>query len=312
MAIRPLRQPIQVLRQKLAQAREHPGQLAGWPTGLHSLDQKVGGLHAGEVVVLAARPGQGKTALAWQVAINVARLARDADVPGQVLFACGEMHDWELVQREVARETGISILQLRQGEYTDDQDLVIDEILEDIETLPIHIIGGELDLTRVETTLQQLPGGPLLLVLDYLQQIRGTGSSYTVISEAMHRIRRLRDGSCKETPILVLAQLHRPRDGGEDVRPQMTDIRDTGVIEEVANAVWLIHNPTVIPNAPPNAQTQIIVAKNRQGWTGNVTLEFVPHEVQFRDPQTEARPTMAPEQEQEPCDYALRGFGPEA
>jgi replicative DNA helicase len=287
----PLHQTVNETRMRLLRARNNPGEICGYPTGLPVLDTKLGGLQPGELIILGARPGQGKTALAMQWAVNVAEYAQANDVPGQVAFACGEMPSYELMYREIARRTGVPVLRQRQGIYHSEEewDLVLDE-LDLMESLPLDIYNhARIELAGIEQWISKMHGGVIMLVIDYLQLVRSADprqSRYQIISEAINRIRELRDQM--QAPILVLSQLSRPEDGKDMLRPSMTDFRDSGSIEEAANLAMLLYNPAALPGvAPEHMVTELIIAKNRQGWVGSIPLEFCPERVSFRDPNAE-------------------------
>jgi replicative DNA helicase len=271
----------------LQHGRSNPDPVYGSPTGIRSVDLRTGGLHNGELTVVAARPGHGKTAWAGQVTYDIARYAVERDLPGHVLYFSAEMPAVRIAQREVARMTGISVPRQRAGEYTDSQWEQVQAACSEIKDLPVALYDQadcSVDKIRALADDHYRGEGVRLLVVDHLGLVVRAGSSaYQATSDAIHELRKLRD--FVEAPLVVLCQLRRPQAGEEGDLPEPTHLRNSGEIEEAANNIYLLHNPPALQDGEEAAprMAQLIVAKARDGWTGNITLTFNPERVSFSD-----------------------------
>ena len=242
-------------------------------TGVPSIDAKIGGLVPGEMTVLAARPGCGKTSLAMQVAEHVAKTR-------PVLFASLEMGDLELTGRAIAARTGINSRDLRAGMVSHAQKTDIKKAMAEI---------GNLDLTfyvppkcslrqiRAAARLKQSQTGLDLLVIDYLGLIRPDGRSsgkYEDTTKISNDIKAL--ARELKVPVLILAQLNREAHGQ---RPQLSHLRDSGAIEQDADLVWFLE-PKDWEQAH-KTEFNFIVAKNRHGQIGKTELMFEGNKTRF-------------------------------
>lgn len=259
---------------------------ADWRTsGLGELDDMLGGLGGGRLIVLAARPGMGKTALAMNIAEWVA--AKEA-----VLVASKEMGAAELAERSLASHSGLGLTALRRARYLDGAAMIrLGDAYEVSRHLPIVVddaAGGTVadvaSLARRIKSRSDLPLG--LIVVDYIQLLEsdpdGKGHRENR-QEAVAKISRRLKALARETdvPVLALSQLNRAVEAREDRRPRMADLRESGAIEQDADAVVLIHRPEYYdPNDAPGT-AELIVAKNRHGATGTVRAAFVKHLTRF-------------------------------
>ncbi len=282
-----LERPLQELRQLLERARSNQQTVPGMSTGFPTLDLKLGGLRNGELIVLGARPGQGKTALASQIAFHVARELRDKDQDGLVVFVSGEMHPTRMLQREIAHLTGISTLRQEQGQYDHLDQVHIEQALDDLGTLPILINKPDMMyISYVEELVRsQMSYGIALLVVDHLSLFYPEDpreNRYTTITKAIASLRQIRDKL--NAPMLVLSQLRRPDDDKPLRRPRMEELRDSGMIEADANQVWLLFNPAAeIEGSAPGINPELLIPKNRDGYVGKIPLRFHGTEVHFED-----------------------------
>lgn len=254
-------------------------------TGIGKLDALIVGLRSGELTILAARPGVGKTALALQIALEIAGDGR------RVAVASLEMTAEALALRALAARSGIAHDALRRGGVSTSWDRITDAV-DELRGLGVEIYDRPrltpATLYRACRRLQR-DGGLDLLVIDYLQLMqtdRPTSGPYeraSVLSVATKRLARALD-----LPILCVAQLSRASEhrGGKERRPRLSDLRDSGQIEQDADAVWLLYRPEM--DSPDRTtrevmggMTELIVAKQRNGPTGMVSLRFDDATVKF-------------------------------
>lgn len=282
------------VRNEIETASANPRKLFGLPTGLTTLDDKVYGLQDGELTILAGRPGDGKTALATQIAFHASHHLKELDVQGQVVFFSAEMPADRIVQRYIAQQLGITISRQLSGDLDEEDKSRVEALLLDMETLPILIddspnINPYYILGEVESLRDY---GIHLLIIDHLQIAidRNIRNAYQATTDAIHTYRGLRD-KLKATPMLILSQLKRPYKDPkagrqeEDDKPKLSDLRDSGAIEEDANNVWLLFNPTPLGEGSNSRRrtAHLTIAKCRDGWTGDLELMFDPIRVRFED-----------------------------
>ncbi len=282
--------------------------LVGVPTGLVDLDKLLGGLHASDLVILAGRPGMGKTALAANIAFNAARSYREEKdelgnrkrVDGAVIgFFSLEMSAEQLATRILAEETGISSEKLRRGEVSND-DFVrkIAPMSQGIERIPFFIDDTPaLTVVGLRARARRLKRQHALslVIVDYLQLMRPTTSMrlnnrVQEISEVTQGLKAL----AKElsVPVLALSQLSRAVEQRDDKRPQLSDLRESGSIEQDADVVMFIYREQyyMARKQPPEGtvehtewmekmdrvhnRAEVIIAKQRHGPIGKVELYF--------------------------------------
>lgn len=293
-----------------AAAYQRKGELTGLATQLHDLDQKLGGLHPSDLLILAGRPSMGKTALATNIAFNVAKNYRwepDPDEPngrkttggGVVLFYSLEMSAEQLAMRILAEASGVASDRIRRGEIEphefakmrDAQDLIAD--------CPIHIdaTGGQ-SISKLRARARRLKRreGLDLIVVDYLQLVTVEGQR----GDRMNRVQEVTaiTGGLKalakelNVPILALSQLSRQVENREDKRPQLSDLRESGSIEQDADAVMFVYREEYyLGREEPKegtvehlawqenisramGQAEVIIGKQRHGPIGTVRLAF--------------------------------------
>lgn len=249
------------------------------PTGYRDLDNVLGGgMLASGMYVLAARPGMGKTTLAMNIADRVAKRT------GPVLFISLEMDVEQLEAKRAARESGVPGNKLLMQRLTDAEYTKVAQAADVLNELPLYVNQkASATVAEMETLARKVPG-LALIVIDYLGKVspgeRGRLSSrydYTTeISGAIKTMaRRFR------VPVLTLAQLNRESEARQDHRPQLSDLRDTGAIEQDADGVIFLLRPEYYegpgdrdPYAPE--ELNVLVAKNRHGPTGECQMAFYP------------------------------------
>lgn len=278
--------------QRLAALQAQPPAAPGLPTGFATLDRQLGGLPPESLIVVAGYTGHGKTALVmqwvWEAARYLQAQARETgEEPPAILVFNGEMSARQLIAREVARQTGIVTLRQWSGALTAAEWEQVRAAAWELAGLHVYLVDtAGLNLELVEAAAQATPACALLVV-DHLQLAVAPGRPpYQGATEAIHRLRRLRDQL--QGPLVVLSQLRRPGAGAEERPPSLTDLRDSGAIEENANLVLLLHTPAVRAGAPPGGTlawvpARLQVAKNRDGWCGTIPLQFWPERLAFRE-----------------------------
>jgi replicative DNA helicase len=304
-----------------------PGGVSGLPTGLRDLDNKTGGLHPSDLLIIAGRPGMGKTALATKIAFGAAksvlRSAREADpnaVPkgGVALFSL-EMSADQLATRLLAEESRISGDRIRRGEISQrDFDRFL-EVSRELASLPLHIDDTPaISISALRTRCRRLQRtkGLDLIVVDYLQLMRpaaGTRPESRVLEISM--ITQGLKALAKElsVPVIALSQLSRAVESREDKRPQLSDLRESGSIEQDADVVMFVYRDEyyLMQRAPKelsfdNAEkfqgavdkwqkdmemahnkAELIIAKQRHGPTGTIKLFFEAEFTRFGDLDTQ-------------------------
>ncbi len=266
----------------IAERVQNPGARIGVTTGLKSLDNLLGGLRPGGLYVLAAGTGVGKTAMALHIAAAVLK----TDKAAALMFSL-EMSAEELYERLLVAETSIPTMAMQTGEFsTGFEDLVhqasakIQEWPLDIRDSP-RITAPEIRAACRRAVAQR--GSLGIVVVDYLQLMGTTGDvrerhlAVAEISRALKSIARE-----FEVPVLALAQLNRQANTRASKVPILSDIRESASIEQDANVVMFLHRGDMADEADRNSgEAQIIVAKNRSGPTGTLTVQFQPAIAKF-------------------------------
>ena len=263
-------------------------------TGLAALDRLTGGLRGGKMVVLGARPGVGKTALALQMAVHAARHT------GPVLLVSLEMDAAEIVSRMVAAESGIDLQALEAGELTDEQAKRASACYPAISALPIRMAQNTSTPMQVrrEAMAMKHSGGLSMVVIDYLQLMRSDEkmkSRYEEVTAISREIKLL--AMDLHVPILALSQFNRQSEGGYGKKksmPTMAEAKDSGAIEQDANLFLVQYAPEEPAEEGPDWQAyhmckangwewQVLkVEKNRQGRTGAIPMAFDKARMNFK------------------------------
>lgn len=296
-----------------AQAAKTGRAISGVTTGIGALDRRLGGLQKSDLVILAGRPGMGKTALATNIAFNAARRAREQmDIDGttgdgaNVAFFSLEMSAEQLAQRIISGETGIPSDKVRKGEISQEDYEVFCQKLGEIERIPLFIDEtGALSIAALAARARRLKRteGLGLIVIDYIQLMtssarRKSDNRVLEVTEITTGLKAL----AKElnVPILALSQLSRAVESREDKRPLLSDLRESGSIEQDADVVMFVYREAYyLPKEPPDdtadveawmrqreaveEQAEVRIAKHRHGPTGDVALRFEGHRTRFGD-----------------------------
>ena len=297
-----------------ALAYQRDGKIAGVPTGLSEIDRMLGGLHKSDLVILAARPSMGKTALATNIAYHAAKVCKRSmgpngqmktDEGGVVGFFSLEMSSDQLASRVLADVSGLPSDKMRRGDLTQHDYEQIREAAATMESLPLYIddMGG-ISISQLAARARRLQRtvGLDLLIIDYLQLITPAGNrrSDGRVQEVTEITKSLK-ALAKELhiPILALSQLSRAVESREDKRPQLSDLRESGSIEQDADVVMFIYREAYYlerlepgQDDPKYAdwkasieakynQAEVIISKQRHGPIGKVDVGFTPSRVRF-------------------------------
>jgi len=261
-------------------------------TGFSALDEILGGLRRSDLIVLAARPSMGKTSLALSIARNAA-----VNQKAHVAIFSVEMARDQVVQRLLASEAGVDSKRLRLGQQTEAEERRMMEATGILSEAPIFIDDSPiLRVVDMKSKARQLhyERGVDLIIVDYLQLIRGDGrenrvQEITEISRSLKELARELD-----VPVLAVSQLSRATEWRASHRPQLSDLRESGSIEQDADVVAFIYRDDMYfkedewdkqhPSEPyPKGIADIIVAKHRNGPIGEGKLRFRPKTVKFED-----------------------------
>ncbi len=290
-----------------AKAYERDGQLSGIATGLSDLDFKLGGLQSSDLVIIAGRPGMGKTALATNIAFNIARAYQFEVRPdgshgttngGIVGFFSLEMSAEQLATRIISEQSGVPSNKIRRGAIDDGEFQRITEASREMQSIPFYIDQtGGISIAQLTARARRLKRqrGLDLLVVDYLQLLSGSksGANTNRVQELTEITTSLK-ALAKElkVPVVALSQLSRQVEQREDKRPQLSDLRESGSIEQDADVVMFVYREEYyVKNREPQIGTEeyakwmadmerahgraeIIIGKQRHGPTGSVDLSF--------------------------------------
>jgi len=290
-----------------ANAYRREGGLSGIATGLKDLDQYMGGLQKSDLIIVAGRPGMGKTSLATNIAYNVARAFEprtlsdgtiEAANGGRVGFFSLEMSAEQLATRIISEQTDISSSTIRRGQITENDFDKIVAFTRTMQQLPLYIDEtGGLSIAQLAARARRLKRqrGLDFLVIDYLQLLQGSTRRATEgrvqeVTEITTGLKAL--AKELELPILALSQLSRQVENRDDKRPQLSDLRESGSIEQDADVVlFLFRDEYYLKNKEPRAGTEehfkwqaemdavhgkaeVIIGKQRHGPTGTIQLQF--------------------------------------
>jgi replicative DNA helicase len=278
----PIQQVLSEYYDKVDQLSQRDEEIFGVPTGLIDLDRLLGGLQKSDLLIIAGRPGMGKTGFMLSVAKNAAQKHKK-----HVAIFSLEMSNEQLVQRLIAQETGIDTQRLRSGKLSDDEWPKF--------THAIEVLSGThmyLDDTPAITPLQlrtkcrrlHLEFGLDLVIVDYLQLMSGDTRNDNRVQEVSYISRNLKVLARElNVPVLAAAQLSRAVEQRADKKPVLSDLRESGSLEQDADIVMFINRPDMMEKDNPRANiAEIIVAKHRNGPTHpGIELAFLSNLARF-------------------------------
>jgi len=276
-----LRQLVDQAMTDLEHIQNRESAFAGLPTGFRDVDELLSGLQPGNLIMLAARPGVGKSSLATNVARNVSVESR---VP--VAMFSLEMSRWEIGMRLLCAEAGVAWDRIRGRRVGADDWSRIVQAAEVLHDAPLSIVdSGNVTIVDIRAKARRLSArkqGLGLIIVDYLQLMshhRRVDNRQQEIAEISRSLKLL----AKELaiPVLAVSQLNRDPERRQDKRPQLSDLRESGSLEQDADVVMFIHRDDSSPDSKGLAE--LIVAKHRNGPTDSLRLTFLPHLTQFRN-----------------------------
>lgn len=239
---------------------ERKGSISGITTGFRRVDRATSGLCDGNMIILAARPSIGKTAMAMNIIENAC--VRNG-IPG--LFFSLEMTKNELIQRLVLSMAGVASDVSKVGEFTDEHFSEMFKMSEKIHKAPIYIqdrCGITMTQIRAMSRAAKRKHGIKFVVIDYLGLVDGKGTEYERTTEASKACKRMAKDLCM--PVVAVHQLNRGPEQRKEARPTMSDLRSTGQLEQDADIIILLHRE----KKEPEEEAEIIMEKNRNGATG--------------------------------------------
>jgi replicative DNA helicase len=289
-----------------AEAFKRDRKLSGIATGLTDLDRMMGGLQSSDLVIVAGRPGMGKTALATNIAFNAARAYASERQPdgtlkrldgGIVGFFSLEMSAEQLATRVIAEQSGVPSYKIRRGEIRDDEFGRLADAAREMERVPFYIDQtGGISIAQLTARARRLKRqkGLDILIVDYLQLLSASSKKGENRVQELTEITTGLKALAKElsVPIIALSQLSRQVEQRDDKRPQLSDLRESGSIEQDADVVlFVFREEYYLKNKEPRAGTEehfkwqtemeqvhgraeVIIGKQRHGPTGTVTLHF--------------------------------------
>jgi replicative DNA helicase len=289
-----------------AKAFERDGKLSGVPTGLSDMDRMMGGLQRSDLVIIAGRPGMGKTALATNIAFNIAKAyrgevgtdgRRQALEGGIVGFFSLEMSAEQLATRVIAEQSGVPSYKIRRGDVQQSEFEHVVEAARQMQTVPLYIDQtGGISIAQLAARARRLKRqrGLDVLVVDYLQLLSGASKKGENRVQELTEITTGLKALAKEldAPVVALSQLSRQVENRDDKRPQLSDLRESGSIEQDADVVLFVYREEYyLKNKQPREGTEeflkwqaemeraygraeVIIGKQRHGPTGTIELQF--------------------------------------
>ena len=283
--------------------------IVGVPTGLRDLDDRLGGLHKSDLVIIAGRPSMGKTALATNIAFNAAKKIQETGKKSSVAFFSLEMSSEQLSTRILAEQSRIKSNDIRRGKISEEQFDKFLETSKNIADLPMFIDETPaISIAALSNRARRIKRihGLELVVVDYIQLMTAVNSRRDGRVQEISEITQGLKALAKElsVPVLALSQLSRAVEQRDNNKPQLADLRESGSIEQDADVVMFVYReayylerkeprPATVEYAEWQAKmsevsnlAEIIIGKQRHGPTGNVMLEFEAMFTKFKDTQT--------------------------
>ena len=282
--------------------------IVGVPTGLTDIDDRLGGLHKSDLIIIAGRPSMGKTALATNIAFNAAKKLQEKGKKSSIAFFSLEMSSEQLSTRILAEQSRIKSNDIRRGRISDEQFDKFIETSKNISELPLFIDETpSITIAAVSNRARRIKRlfGLDMVVVDYIQLMRGTTFNKDNRVQEISQITQGLKAVAKElsVPVVALSQLSRQVEQRDDHKPKLSDLRESGSIEQDADVVMFVYReayyleskeprPATVEHAEWQAKmnevsnlAEIIIGKHRHGPTGNIMLEFEAMFTKFKDRQ---------------------------
>lgn len=283
--LRQVRDATKRVVDKINYLTSNPGELMGVPTGFAMLDRILGGFQKSDLIVLAARPGIGKSALAFTMAHSAAKRHGK-----RVAIFSLEMSDEQFVQRLLSQTSGIDSHLLRTGNIHENDWALLMEAANELSQLPLYIDDtGAVSIAHIRSECRRMAveGGIDMIIVDYMQLMSGIpGKKNENRQQEISAISASLKALARElnVPVLALSQLSRAVESRNDKRPMLSDLRESGAIEQDSDVVMFIYREDYYTEDTDRANiADVIVSKHRHGATGTVSLFFRKELTQFRE-----------------------------
>ncbi len=267
---------------RIFERMDQEGTISGLHTGFDSLDGLTSGFQSSELIVLAARPSMGKTALVCNFALSI---ARDANA-GVLLFSL-EQSKLELAERLLCIQARINGHKLRQGDLDEIEQHSLHEASNEMRNFPIFIddtAGRTISQIAAVSRRLKRRDGIGIVIIDYLQLIESDDKGMPREQQIATITRRLKFlAKDLSIPVIALAQLNRGVEQREDKRPRLADLRESGAIEQDADIVMFLHRPEAYNPEDRPGEADLIIAKNRSGPIGTAPLVWLKEQLRFGD-----------------------------
>ena len=282
---RPIRDLLAESMEALDRLASHESDVTGVPTGFRDLDAHLSGLQPQNLILVAARPGVGKSSFVMNIAHHVSLEAR---LP-VVIFSL-EMSQLEIVQRLICSEARVNSRALRSGKLTESEWMRVSSAVGRLDSASLYIDDTpSISMMEIRAKCQRLkrkPEGLGLVIVDYIQLMTSTRRTENRVQEVSDISRSMKI-LAKElnVPVLAVSQLSRqPEQGGGDRRPHLAHLRDSGALEQDADVVMFIYREELYnPDTPAKGEAEVIVAKHRNGPVGTDRLAFLEQFTKFAD-----------------------------
>jgi len=280
--------------------------IVGVPTGLTELDDRLGGLHNSDLIIIAGRPSMGKTALATNIAFHAARQLQEKGKKSSIAFFSLEMSSEQLSTRILAEQSRIKSNDIRRGKISDEQFDKFIETSKNIAELPLYIDETPaISIAAMSNRARRIKRlfGLDMIIVDYIQLMTGSINNRDGRVQEISQITQGLKAIAKELriPVVALSQLSRAVEQRDDHKPQLSDLRESGSIEQDADVVMFVYRAAYyLQRKEPQVATvehaewqakmseiahlaQILIAKQRHGPIGNIDLEFEEMFTKFKD-----------------------------
>ncbi|MBR3353659.1 replicative DNA helicase [Candidatus Saccharibacteria bacterium] len=270
---------------RIDELHKNKGALRGLKTGFRDLDKKTAGFQKGDLIIVGARPAMGKTTFAQNLAYNIASINKKG-----VLFFSLEMGSNEIIDRMISDVSGIDNWKMRTGNLSDEEFQKMGDAMDEMDDLPIYIDDTSsmtiMELrNKARRAMHDHDIG--IVIIDYLQLLQGSdrykGNRVQEVTEISRGLKIL--ARELKIPVVALAQLSRSVTGRDDPRPVLSDLRESGSIEQDADLVMFLHRPDYYRQNDDNYEethiTELLISKHRHGPIGKIELYFHPELLRF-------------------------------
>ena len=271
--------------ERIEDLRKNKGALRGLKTGFRDIDKKTAGFQKGDLIIVGARPAMGKTTFAQNLAYNIASINKKG-----VLFFSMEMAKNEIVDRMISDVAGVNNWNIRTGNLSDEEFTRISDAMGEMDEIPIYIDDtSSMTIMELRNKARRAMHDHNIgiVIVDYLQLIQGSdrykGNRVQEVTEISRGLKIL--ARELEIPVVALAQLSRSVTGRDDPRPVLSDLRESGSIEQDADLVMFLHRPDYYKQNDDDYVethiTELLIAKHRHGAVGKIELYFHPELLRF-------------------------------